>query len=208
MSGHQEQDDDLLALKSRDGDSRALAILYRRFAPGLLEYLGRVLGERSDAEDLLHEVFLRIFEGQGRYEGRGRFRAWLYTVATHLARDRLKQRRRRGELAAVVAEALAGPPGPDPIEEVARQELGARIDSALADLPPSYAMAFQLRVREDFSYREMVAICGEPEGTLRSRVHHSLKRIRQTLARGCSGIPAPGRAERRGEVERGEVEPR
>ena len=55
------------------------------------------------------------------------------------------------------------------------------IDSALSDLPATYAMAFHLRVREEFSYREMAEICGEPEGTLRSRVHHTLKRLRVAL---------------------------
>ncbi len=188
------EDDDLLAARSRHGDPRALAILYQRFAPGLLGYLSRVLGERSDAEDVLHEVFLRIFAGQGHYEGQGRFRAWLYTVATHLALDRLKQRKRRGELAAVVAEALAARHRIDPVEELARQEIVALIDSALTDLPPSYAMAFHLRVSEGFSYREMAVICDEPEGTLRSRVHHSLKRIRQALTRAGFGAP-PSRSE-------------
>jgi RNA polymerase sigma-70 factor (ECF subfamily) len=183
------REEDLLAARSRDGDPKALAILYRRFAPGLLDYLTRVLGERSDAEDLLHETFLRIFEGQGRYEGRGRFRSWIYTVATHLARDRLRQRRRRGELAAAVAEALSSRPAADPIEQVARQELVKRIDSALADLPASYAMVFHLRVREEFSYHEIAEICDEPEGTLRSRVHHALKRIRQELERGGFEVP-------------------
>ena len=61
------------------------------------------------------------------------------------------------------------------------RELIERIESALADLPASYAMAFHLRIRERFSYREIASMCGEPEGTLRSRIHHTLGRIRKAL---------------------------
>jgi len=173
--------DDALVARSRQGDAQALATLYRRYAPPLLDYLVRLLGDRADGEDLLHEVFLRLFAGRGRYEERGRFRAWLFTVATHLARDRLKQDRRRRELTADMADTLAPASPVDPLDQLGRRELLRMVESVLADLPPAYAMAFHLRVREEFSYREIAAICGEPEGTLRSRVHHTLKRIRLAL---------------------------
>jgi RNA polymerase sigma-70 factor (ECF subfamily) len=174
--------DDELAARARRGDPRSLAVLYRRHAPALLDYLSRIFGERADAEDVLQESFLRLFQGRGSYQGRGRFRAWLFTVATHLARDRLQQTRRRGELVNGAADSLRPSVPPDPLEDVARRELVRRVDSALADLPASYSMAVHLRLRESFSYREIAAMTGEPEGTLRSRVHHALKRLRVALA--------------------------
>jgi RNA polymerase sigma-70 factor (ECF subfamily) len=173
--------DDELASRSRRGDPRALAGLYRRYAPPLLGYLLRILGNRSDAEDVLHETFLRLFEGRGQYSARGRFRAWLFTVATHIARDRLKQTRRRDELLAEAADRLRPCATPDPLDDVAHLELLRRVESVLADVPPAYAIAFHLRIRESLSYREIAAICDEPEGTLRSRVHHALKRVRLLL---------------------------
>ncbi len=179
--------DDALVARSRDGDAQALAMLYRRYAPPLLDYLVRLLGQPADGEDLLHEVFLRLFKGRGRYVERGRFRAWLFTMATHLARDRLKQARRRRELTPIVAEVMVPASTVDPLDHLTRQELLRQVESVLADLPPSYAMAFHLRVREEFSYREIAAICGEPEGTLRSRVHHTLKRIRLALPAATGG---------------------
>ena len=56
------------------------------------------------------------------------------------------------------------------------------LEAALEDLPSGYAAAFHLRLREGFSYREMAAITGDSEGTLRSRVHHTLRRLRDRLA--------------------------
>lgn len=175
-----EADDDRLAERSRRGDARALGSLYCRHAPPLLRYLrARGLG-RDDAEDILHETFVRLLEGRGSYVPRGRFRAWLFTVATRLAIDRSRQRQRRAELAARAFAGVAAA-APDAIEATARSRLVARIEAAVAALPVEYAVAFQLRVRDDLSYRDMAAISGEPEGTLRSRVHHAIRRLRDRL---------------------------
>jgi len=56
------------------------------------------------------------------------------------------------------------------------------VEAALDDLPSGYAAAFHLRLCEGFSYREMTAITGDAEGTLRSRVHHTLRRLRDHFA--------------------------
>jgi RNA polymerase sigma-70 factor (ECF subfamily) len=183
------EDDDRLAERSRRGDAAALAALYRRHAGGLVAYLERFLGDRGDAEDVLQDTFVRIFEGRGRYRGSGRFRAWLFTIATRLARDRVKQRQRRAELLRAGRE--APPREPDPLSLAVVRQVEAIIDSVLADLPSTYASAYHLRVREGFSYREMAEICGDPEGTLRSRVHHTLKRIRDELPRRKSDPERP-----------------
>ena len=182
MTEHGPARDDELARSCRAGDARALAVLYGRHAPALLGYLERVLGERADAEDVLHEAFLRLFEGRGRYRGRGRFRPWLFTVATRLATDRLRSAARRDRLAGAAFDEI-GPPAPEPPDDrAAARQLVERVESALGDLPAAYAAAFHLRVREQFRYREIAAITGEPEGTLRSRVHHALKRVRNALS--------------------------
>lgn len=173
--------DDALVGRSRGGDADALTELYRRHAPALLRYVERLTGDRASAEDILQESFVRIFEQRGRYTGRGRFRSWLFTVATRLARDRARTARRRGEIAGAFAVELAPPPAGDPMERVRRLEILREIESALADLPPAYAATFQLRICEGFGYREIGEMLGEPEGTLRSRVHHALRRVRAAL---------------------------
>jgi RNA polymerase sigma-70 factor (ECF subfamily) len=172
---------DAAALACRRGDPRALARLYRVFAPPLLAYLQRAGGDRSEAEDVLHETFLRLITGRGRYRAQGRFRSWLFTVATRLLYDRQRKQRRRDLIIAEDPAELAPRPAVDPQRRLEARELHALVRSALADLPASYAAALQLRVREGFSYAEMVAITGEPAGTLRSRVHHVLKHLRRRL---------------------------
>lgn len=182
----QPDDDDALASKSRAGDALALAKLYQRHAPGLLRYLERRLGRRDDAEDILQDAFIRIFEGRGRYQGRGQFRAWLFTIATRLAWDRAREHRRHDEI--LQTQYASDTSGAARQPEVALGERTlARIEAVLNDLPRDYALAFHLRVREGFSYAEIAAISGDPEGTLRSRVHHTLRRLREGLV--PDGIP-------------------
>lgn len=185
-----ETNDDLLVTRSREGDPRALAELYRRHAPALLAYLERMLRERAEAEDVLQETYLRIFQGRGQYTGRGRFRSWLFTVATRIAYDRRRAQRRHDELSSAVLDATWRP-AEEPGHAVDHRDLLDVVESALSDLPPAYAQAFFLRIHEDHSYREMSAICGEPEGTLRSRVHHAMKRVQRIV--GESGF-TPRRA--------------
>jgi len=183
-------EDALLAEQSRRGDPRALASLYRQLAPPLLGFLVRRLGDRAEAEDVLHDTFLRLLDDR-RGGGPDHVRPWLFTVAGHLALDRLRRRKRRGELLAAEG-AGAGPAGPpDPEGAVEHRELRDRIEAALADLPPTYAAAFHLRVRERLPYREIAHLLGDAEGTLRSRVHHALARVRRSLQRLGYERPSP-----------------
>jgi len=176
-----EPSDDVLARRCRNGDADALAHLYRRHAGTLLAYLGRIAGPGIDPEDVLHDAFLRVFEGRGIYESRGRFRSWLFTIATRLVRDRRRRITRHAELERMEADRIApeASAGADAAARLGR--LTARIRSALDGLPPTYAEAFHLRVAGDLSYREMARLSGEPEGTLRSRVFHAVKAVRRAL---------------------------
>lgn len=171
--------DEDLALQSRDGNAAALAQLYLRHAPRLTSYLRRVLRNHEEAEDVLQDTFVRLFEGRGRYTSRGRFRSWLYTVATRQALDRLRNERRRTELLTKRSHSVTALP--DPLQRAADRQLLARIDAVLDTLPPEMVAVFHLRMREEFRYAEIAAICGDPEGTLRSRIHATLKKIHQAL---------------------------
>ncbi|MBK8164998.1 MAG: sigma-70 family RNA polymerase sigma factor [bacterium] len=189
---------DELAGRARDGDPLALTRLYEAFAPALLAFVIRLTGDRAAAEDVIHDVFLRLIEKRGRLDARGRFRQWLFVVAANEARTRLRQGRRFRDLdsdACGIAAKTTLATAPDsPEGDLEHRECLALIEQVLAQLPPGYAEAFHLRVREGFGYGEMAAITGEPEGTLRSRVHHSLTSLRAKLiAAGAHRAPMRGR---------------
>jgi len=180
--------DEILVRRSRSGDAAALAQLYVRHAPRLQSYLRRVLRSHEEAQDVLQDTFLRLFEGRGRYAERGRFRSWLYTVATRQAFDRIRNETRRAALLAERAQGVT--PLRDPLQHTADRQVLERIDAVLDTMPPETVTAFHLRMREEFRYAEIAAICGDPEGTLRSRVHHALKKIHRALAAFESPLPS------------------
>ena len=179
LRSDQINDEDLVR-RSRAGDPAALALLYERHAPRLLGYLRRVLRNHEEAEDVLQDTFMRIFEGRGQYAERGRFRSWLYTIATRKAMDCIRNQSRRTELLMQHADRISFLH--DPWKQRADRQLLERVDAVLHTLPPEYITAFHLRIREEFRYSEIAGICGDSEGTLRSRIHHALKKIHQAFA--------------------------
>ena len=183
---HPQKPWDLLAEAAHRGDPDALDQLYERLGPPLLGFLTLLLDDRSQAEDVLHDTFVRLFEGRGNPPGGKTIKAWLFTVARRLALDRMRAGRRHRQLAGPgEARAIMGSCGA-PDSEVNAAELDHLVQRILAELPAAYATTFNLRIVQEFTYPEIAAICQEPQGTLRSRVHHTLELLRQAITRETS----------------------
>ncbi len=82
--------DDELMVRFRDGDASALGSLYDRYANELFGLCVNLLGDRTEAEDALQEVFLRVIDSVHRFETRNRFRSWIFTVCRRICLDRIR----------------------------------------------------------------------------------------------------------------------
>src|SRR5512146_2432699 len=97
ISAPQDQDDVALLKRVALRDERALDAeralddLYARHAPGLLGYLFNLLGDRSEAEEVLQDTFFAVWKSAGRFQGRSRVRTWLFGIAHRQARDRRRR---------------------------------------------------------------------------------------------------------------------
>lgn len=175
----------LLVLRCQAGDEAAFARLFAEFGERTLAYLRGLLGD--DAEDVQQEVWLAVYRGLGGLADPGAFRTWLYRTTRHRAVDWLRRRRRERELADDVERetvgAVAGPPdegaGLAGIDE-------ARLEAALAGLPPPQREVLLLKYRDDLSYAEIALVVGCPIGTVRTRLHHAKRRLHELLDRGAS----------------------
>jgi RNA polymerase sigma-70 factor (ECF subfamily) len=188
-------DGDLLR-RIAGGESLAVAELYDRHGGMLLALAIRVLRDRTEAEDVLHDAFVLVGERAHHYvPERGSVLAWLVTVVRNLSIDRRRRRDRRGAIAREVLvhehDAGATAAANDPEAQVAGAREVTRVRRALAALPPSQRATLELSFYSGLSYPEIAARENLPLGTIKSRAARALSALREALEDGAS--PGSGR---------------
>ena len=162
------------------GDRDCLAALYDRYASALLAIGRRILGDRREAEDLLHDVFIEVWRQAGDYdESRGSVRAWLLMRMRSRALDRRKSAAisKRADLPAPDAVADAHDNGEDPALGPDRQA----VRRALAQLPAEQRQVLELGYFEGLSSSEIAERVRAPIGTVKSRVAAALSKLRAAV---------------------------
>ena len=147
----------------------------------------RLTGNQHDAEDLTHDVFVRVFRSLSSYTP-GTFEGWLHRITTNLFLDqvRRKQRIRFDGLADDAAERLAGrEPGPAQVYD--ETHFDDDVQRALDALPPDFRAAVVLCDIEGLSYEEIAATLGIKLGTVRSRIHRGRAQLRAALEHRAPG---------------------
>jgi RNA polymerase sigma-70 factor (ECF subfamily) len=179
----QASDVDLLHRIGR-GDVQAMGELYDRYAALLMPLALRIVRERGEAEDVLHDAFIAVGERAAQYSAeRGTVAAWLVTLVRNLAIDRMRRRERRGALARdVIAHEPAAPP-PDPETLTADAGERAKIRRALRALPAAQRQTLEVAFFEGLSYPEIAARDNVPLGTIKSRAARALAALREALER-------------------------
>ena len=163
------------------GDERALASLYDRYSPILFGLLLRILKDRPEAEDVLQEVFLQIWQRASSFDAeRGRPFTWLVTLARSRAIDRLRAVRSR-ERTALASAAEAVEPLADASDDAVRSEQGEAVRGALAAIPEEQRRALLLAYFEGLSQTEIAARLGQPLGTVKTRMRSGMMKLRELL---------------------------
>jgi RNA polymerase sigma-70 factor (ECF subfamily) len=156
-----------------------VAALYERHHAELYRYAARFTGDPDLAEDVVQEAFVRLAERPPR--DRSRLRAWLFRVATTVARDALRTARRRQQLAAAhVTRVPAADPAPDPGVAVERAELRARVRAALDELEPRERVVL-LMCEEGFRHREVAEAVGTTEKSVGTMFARALAKLAARL---------------------------
>ncbi len=166
------------------GDSQAVGELYDRYVAMLLPLALRILRQRAEAEDVLHDAFVAVSERAGQYaEERGTVAAWLITLVRNLSIDRTRRRDRRGTLARdVIAHEPVAPPA-DPETLTADASERSKIRRALLQLPEAQRQTLEVAFYEGLSYPEIAARENVPLGTIKSRAARALGALREALVK-------------------------
>ena len=159
-----------------NGDADAIRPLMDRYQRPLAALLQRALGRTPDVEDVFQETWIRVVRSAHRYDPEQRFSAWLFAIAWNLVKDRW---RRTVTTEDVDLAALASPER-SPEERAMDADRAERVRDMVARLPERLAQAILLRYFEELSEKEMAERLGIPLGTVKSRIHHGLRMMRES----------------------------
>lgn len=177
-------DDDELMTAISEGDETAFAELmqrHRRWVRGLVCAFVR---DSQQAEDVTQEVFARVHLSAGNYTRQGSFIAWLKRVAVNRAKDHLR-RNRQAELTAEREREFVQETDVafDPSEALLSNALKDDLRAAIQTLPDEQRMTLIMRFFGDMSVQDIAWALRCPEGTIKSRIFHGLRRVREELTR-------------------------
>lgn len=182
----------VLVQRCRAGDLGAFEELYKAHAGKLFSLATRMLGNPSDAEDLLQEIFLSAHRKLDGFRGESALGTWLYRLATNHCLDFLRSRASR---ARQVTETLDEDPGwYEPGRAGLAEQTVSKMDleRAVAQLPEGCRAAFLLHDVQGLEHREVAEALGIAEGTSKSQVHKARLRLRALLQRqGPGGSKGP-----------------
>jgi len=170
------------------GDREAFGRFYERYASLAFTFALRLLGSRSDAEDLVQEVFLQAWrQAQSYSPERGSPEAWLITLTRSRALDKLRSKRRRetSPLAPDDATHVERGTPVDPPTQAAEAKL--TVQGMLLKLPEGQRIVLELAYFDGLSQSEIAARLGEPLGTVKTRMRAGLERLRGFLEAAPTG---------------------
>lgn len=161
----------------------------RRYDRRIINYIYRIIGDRDRAEDLLQDTFVRVYRNIDRFDVNRKFSTWLYTIATNLAKNEL---RNTGRSPLVYFQNFffrrddqqmyeAADHSDKPDDNLYRKQLKGIVEKAIEKLPDRHKLVFTLREKEEKSYDEIAEILGCNIGTVKSRLNRARARFAQII---------------------------
>ncbi len=186
--------DEELVTRSVGGDADSFNQLVRRWERPIYALAYRTIGREEEARDVCQDTFLRAYRALPGFKGQAKFSSWLYRIALNLCRDWMRKQRR--------APTVQMPEGVDPVEMaaeggpvesietlVARRELSAVVEEAMALLPEEQRTAIILKEYHGMTFQEIADLQGCPLSTVKTRLYQGLSVLRREL--GKNGQMAP-----------------
>ena len=186
--------DQTLIENIQDQQAWAFELLFERYEGAIRRHLCYIVQDEPAAEDLLQETFLRVWRRAGQRNGQGTFKGWLFRIATNLALNHLRARRRRPEQPLELPDYIVDDDdlpdtpawlvdtaslGPDAVVEQIEQ--GARLQQIIQDLPEEKRELLLLVHQMEFSLRDAADELGIPEGTAKSRLYYAREQVKRGL---------------------------
>jgi RNA polymerase sigma-70 factor (ECF subfamily) len=177
------------------GNDSAFTQLVTKYKDALTNYLNVMVGDYDIAVDLSQEAFLRVYKNIGRYSNIYQFSTWIYRIATNLAIDEMRYRKRRGQVFyrnVWGSRQANGEEGTEfeisdarrsPRDEMLRKESGQVLGHAIRSLPEKYRTAFVMKEIQELPYETIARALKCSPGTIKSRLHRARELLQRKLER-------------------------
>jgi RNA polymerase sigma-70 factor (ECF subfamily) len=174
-----------------EGERFAFQELVNRYQERLLNFIYRTIGDRDRGEDLVQETFVRVYRHLHRFDPTKKFSTWIYTIASNLAKNELRNRSRNP---LVLFQAIKKNWDADhrplqwedssysPDDLFRKRHLREKVEKAVAELPEHHKVVFVLREMEGKTYEEISEITGVTLGTVKSRLNRARNKFAQIIA--------------------------
>jgi len=174
-----------------DGDAYAFQVLADRYHDRLVNFIYRTIGDRDRAEDLVQETFVRVYRHLHRFDPTKKFSTWIYTIASNLAKNELRNRSRSPM---VLFQAIKKNWEADhrplqwedesytPDDLYWKRDIREKVEKAVEQLPEHHRVVFVLRELEGKNYEAISELTGVPLGTVKSRLNRARNKFAQIIA--------------------------
>lgn len=177
---HQSSDSELIQ-QLQAGKRMALSILYDRYAQPLYYFFLKLFFQDANkAEDFVQDLFMKIIEDPQRLDAQKNLKAWLFTAAHNMAKNEFRHLSIKQKH---VEETLAVSENTISHEEELNLKFNKQeLSKGLKELKPAEQALLIMRFKENFAIKDIAEILSIPEGTVKSRIHHCLKKIASHLS--------------------------
>lgn len=163
--------------KVKKGDVNAFSEIVQKHQRPLICVLLRMVGDLELAEDIAQEAFMKAFTKLDSFQGRSKFKSWLFQIGINTAKNRLRSRKRE----VVDIQKVRLSIGEHQDLEIGEKDVQYVLSDEIAKLPPKQRLALSLRIYEDLSFAEIAEIMRCPYDTAKANYRHALMKLRHKL---------------------------
>lgn len=178
-TSHQDQEL-LLQFREQDTREKAFTAIIRKYQERLYWHIRRMVVDHEDANDVLQNVFIRVWNGLANFREDAQLYTWLYRIATNECLNFLEQQKRKASVPlGDVEEGLSNRVMADKDFDAKKAEW--KLQLAIQRLPEKQRIVFNLRYYDEMPYEEMSKVLETSEGALKASYHHAVKKIEDYL---------------------------
>jgi len=185
-----EKEDKELIKEFIAGNPKSLEIVIDRYLKPIFNYVYRITNERNETEDIVQEIFIKVWKNIRKFDQKQNFKTWIFTITRNTAIDWLRKRKNvvfseldpktdSDDERSFAEKILDIEPLPDEI--FMRKELEKELENALLKIKPNFREIIFLRYKEDLTFQEIAEIVDKPLNTVKSQWRRALQNLRKII---------------------------